>query len=108
MPAAYILCAIGIPQSQGPRVIDPSRFPDRGFGALAQLSNAQLRGSDANNRNVEDTALRHRIERGEDLLVGKIARDAEQHQRVGPGRSAVSLVHGARECAMAGVAFGSV
>ena len=38
---------------------------------------------DADDRNVQRAALNHRLQRREDLLVGKIAGGAEEDQRVG-------------------------
>ena len=42
----------------------------------------------ADDRDVEQPALVQPVDRGEQLLLGQVARDAEHHQAVGPGRSA--------------------
>ena len=41
----------------------------------------------ADDGHVEVAALEHRLQRGKDLLVSKIARCAEEHERVGMGGS---------------------
>ena len=51
-------------------------------GALDQLLARPGRPRDADHRHVELAAPRHRLQRGKDLLVGEIAGDAEEDQRV--------------------------
>src|SRR3954463_1287268 len=55
--------------------------------ALAHPLEKRLAGpprpGDADHRPVQELALHHRLERGEDLLIGEVAGDPEQHQRVG-------------------------
>ena len=49
----------------------------------AQLLEVQARLGDADDRHVEAAAPHHRLERGEDLLVGEVAGGAEEDERVG-------------------------
>src|SRR5262249_52911518 len=48
-----------------------------------QLVDAPAGPRYANHRHVEMAALRHRLQRGEYLLVRQVARGPEEHQRVG-------------------------
>ncbi len=63
-------------------VIDSARSLDAVRHPLVQTLQTPLREGDADDRNFERAALRHRIERREDHLVGQIARHAEDHQRI--------------------------
>ena len=54
------------------------------LGALDQLLERVVRLGDADDRKVQDAALGHALQRGEDLLVGEVAGRAEEDQRVGP------------------------
>jgi hypothetical protein len=49
---------------------------------LETVQSAALRESDANYRDLEGAAFRHRIDRREDHLVGEISRHTEEHHRV--------------------------
>src|SRR3546814_8036204 len=54
-------------------------------GALAQLVHRPARMGHADHRHVEPAARDHRLQRGKDLLVGKVAGGAEEHECVGSG-----------------------
>lgn len=73
---------------EGAPVIDAARSLDAVLHAFAQLRETPFRGGDADDRDVENTSLRHRVERREAHLVGEIPRHTEEHQRVG-----LSTVH---------------
>ena len=51
-------------------------------GARPELLERPARSRDADDRHVELPAPHHRLERGEDLLVGEVAGGAEEDQRV--------------------------
>ena len=53
-----------------------------------------MRRGDADHRDVQGAVLDHRVEGGEHLLVGEIARDAEAHKRIGRHTATAFLVHG--------------
>ena len=54
-------------------------------GPVAQLLHRPRRGRDADHGHAQLAPLEHVVERREDLLVGQVARRAEEHQRVGRG-----------------------
>src|SRR5262249_25860750 len=56
-------------------------------GAGAELLELPARLRHADHRHVEVTTADHRLQRGKDLLVGEIARRAEENQRVGARRA---------------------
>ena len=64
---------------EGALVIDPARLLDAVLHAFAQLRQTPFRSGDADHRDVEDAALRHRVERREDHLVGEIPGHTEEH-----------------------------
>src|ERR1044071_2249060 len=78
---------------EGALVVDPAQLLHAVLHAFAQLRQTPFRGGDADYRDVEDASLCHRVERREDHLMGEIPRHAEEHQRVGPRRDVVNLVH---------------
>ena len=76
---------------QGGLVVDPARVLDAILRAVAEIGHAPVRGGHADHRHLQVAALGQRIERGEGHFVGKIARHAEQHQRVRRSRHEVFL-----------------
>lgn len=60
-------------------VVDPTGSLDAVRHAFAQTRQTPLRESDADYGDLEIATLRHRIECGEDHLVGEIARHSEEH-----------------------------
>src|SRR4029077_4704799 len=62
-------------------------LPDALACVRAKLVERPLRARDADHRQVEGTAPCHRVERGEDLLVGEVAARTEEHQGVRAGRA---------------------
>ena len=85
--ARVIVVPAHVPESgqkmvEGTLVIDPARSLDAVRHAFAQTRQTPLREGDADDRGLQGTSFRHRIERREDHLVGEIARHTEEHQRV--------------------------
>ena len=81
---------------------------------LAELLQAPARARDADHRHVEVAAADHRLERGEDLLVGEVARRAEEDERIGASRFHPTVPSRARSrretrcrCCRAGCSRGS-
>jgi len=72
-------------------VIDPTRSLYAVRHAFPQTIQAPLWEGNADYRNLEGVSFRHRVERREDHLVGKIARHTEEHQRVRTGRGHQTL-----------------
>ena len=70
--------------------IDPAVLFQTVFGAGFELVEVPAGFGDADHRHVEMAVLHHRLQRGEYLLVGKIAGRAEKDQRV-----RMNSVHGA-------------
>ena len=78
---------------QSGRVVDPARrMLDAILRAVAEVGHAPVRGGHADHRHLQVAALGQRVERGEGHFVGKIARHAEQHQRVRGSRHVVFLL----------------
>jgi len=67
---------------EGTLVIDLVRSLDAVRHAFAQTLKTPLCEGDGDYRDLEDASLRHRIECGEDHLVGELACYTEKHQRV--------------------------
>jgi hypothetical protein len=63
--------------------IDDARRGDARQHAGAQLLDRHPRPADADDGHVEPSASNHRLERGEDLLVGEVTGRAEEDKRVG-------------------------
>ena len=67
-------------------VVDAAAFLlDRVAHALVHLVVGLRAAGDADHTRHQLAALGHRVQRGEDLLVGEVAREAEQHEGVGVG-----------------------
>ena len=67
---------------EGALVIDLARSLYAVRHAFAQTRQTPLREGDTDYRDLQGAPFRHRIESGEDHLVGEIARHTEEHQRV--------------------------
>src|SRR5439155_697290 len=65
-----------------PTGIESAMLLDAVARAGAKLVQAPSCLGDADDRHVEVTALRHRLQGGKDLLVGEIARGAEEHEGI--------------------------
>ena len=61
------------------------------LGPLLQLVEVPARLRHADDRDVERARLHHRLEAGEDLLVGEVARRPEEDERIGSGRHGATL-----------------
>ena len=72
--------------SRTPRRSRPPCFSRLSARPRLELVEIPARLGHADHRHVEVAALHHRLQRREDLLVGQIARGAEEHQRVGMSR----------------------
>src|SRR3546814_219807 len=67
------------------RLVDAAVVLEAVAGAFAQLVDRPARMGHADHRHVEPAARDHRLQRGKDLLVGKVAGGAEEHECVGSG-----------------------
>jgi hypothetical protein len=63
-------------------VVNAARALDAVFDTAMKTIHAPLWKRDADDGNIQRASLRHRIERGNDHLMGKIAGDTEYYQRV--------------------------
>src|SRR5262249_5618723 len=65
------------------RLVDPAAvLLDAGARPLLQALERPAAARDPDDRHVEVTATRHRVQRREDLLVGEVAGGAEEDERV--------------------------
>ena len=82
--------AVDVAEAGGQRrergLVDPAAvLGQAGPRALDELRERPPGLRDAHDRKIQVPASGHRLQRREDLLVGEIARRAEEHQRVGAG-----------------------
>src|SRR5438477_1193345 len=66
------------------RLVDPAVLLHTLARAGPELLERRLRPRDADDRDVETPASRHRMQRREDLLVYEVAAGAEEDEVVGP------------------------
>src|SRR5437773_6713900 len=71
------------------RLVDPAVLLHTLARAGPELLERRLRPRDADDRDVETPAPRHRVERREDLLVDEVAAGAAEDERVGRGSAHV-------------------
>src|SRR5262245_14890275 len=72
---------VGEPRER--RLVDPAVLGDARPHTLLELLERHAAPRDPDDRDVEVAAAGHRMERGKDLLVGEIAREPEEDERVG-------------------------
>jgi hypothetical protein len=87
-----LVVAVDVPQQAAELVerrgIETSVLLEAVTGAGLELVEVPARLGHADHRHAKVPTLEHRLQRREDLLVGQVARGAEEHQGVGasPGR----------------------